>query len=179
MGIKIYDGTKDLYAAQCKYIYDRQVMAAKYLQMKTKEGDVIATHDVGPLGYYTGRKIVDVAGLVTPEPINRINDANYVDYMTKYLNDNKVTHLDFLREWYRVSNQTALFTTANDYPPEVMDVYDYIPGTTHILSREANGLIMNAQTLANQKERFGLDIHQNDILLSIQSAKGYLRLVIL
>ena len=71
--------------------------------------------------------------------------------MTKYLNDNKVTYLAFLREWYRVSNQTPLFTTANDYPPEVMDVYDYIPGKTHILSREANGLLMNAQTLANQK----------------------------
>jgi len=151
MGIKIYDETKEMYAAQCKYIYDRQVMAAKYLQLNTKEGDVIATHDVGAIGYYSGRKIVDVAGLVTPELIKKINDVNYVDYMTKYLNDNKVSHLAFLREWYRVSNQTPLFTTANDYPPEVMDVYDYNPGTTHILSREANGLLMNAQTLANQK----------------------------
>lgn len=151
MGFKIYDETKELYVAQCRYIYDRQVMAAKYLEKNTVEGDVIATHDVGAIGYYSGRKIVDIAGLVTPDLINKINDANYVDYMTKYLNDNKVTYLAFLREWYRVSNQTPLFTTANDYPPEVMDVYKYFPGKTHILSREANSLIMNAQTLANQK----------------------------
>lgn len=151
MGIKIYDETKELYVAQCKYIYDRQVMAAKFLEKNTVEGDVIATHDVGAIGFYSGRKIVDVAGLVTPELIKKINDENYVDYMTKYLDENKVTYLAFLREWYRVSNQTPLFTTANDYPPEVMDVFKYIPGSTHILSREANGLIMNAQTLANQK----------------------------
>ncbi len=151
MGVKNYDETKDLYASQCKYIYDRQVMAAKWLKKNTNENDIIATHDVGAIGYYSDRKIIDVAGLVTPELISKINDVNYVDYMTKYLKDNGVTYLAFLREWYRVSNQTPVFTTGNSLPPEVMDIYKFDPDNTHILSREANGLLMNAQTLVAQK----------------------------
>jgi len=151
MGVKNYDETKDLYANQCKYIYDRQVMAAKWLKTNTNENDIIATHDVGAIGYYSDRKIVDVAGLVTPELISKINDLNYVDYMTKYLKDNNVTYLAFLREWYRVSNQTPVFTTGNSLPPETMDVYKFDHENTHIMSREANSLLMNAQTLVAQK----------------------------
>lgn len=151
IGIKNYDENRELYAVQSKYIYDRQVRAALYLKKNTDENDVIATHDVGAIGFYSDRKIVDIAGLVTPELINKINDANYVDYMTNYLNEKGVTYLAFLREWYRVANQNPLFTTANSLPPEVMDVYKYEPGKTHIISREANGLIMKALILVNQK----------------------------
>ncbi|MCY7360542.1 MAG: tetratricopeptide repeat protein, partial [Ignavibacteria bacterium] len=64
---------------------------------------------------------------------------------------NGVTYLAFLREWYRVANQDALFTTIN-LPPEVMEVYKYTPGKTKILSREVNGLLMKAQTLVGKKD---------------------------
>ncbi|MEP7146904.1 MAG: hypothetical protein ABI792_07830 [bacterium] len=151
IGIKNYGETGDIYSEQCKYIYDRQVNAALWIKNNTKEDDVIATHDVGAIGYYSNRKIVDVAGLVTPELIGKINDINYVDFMTKYLKDKGVTYLAFLREWYRVSNQTPLFTTANNLPPETMDIYKFNPERTHILSREANGLIMNAESMIQQK----------------------------
>ncbi|MEO8446460.1 MAG: hypothetical protein ABI528_03145, partial [bacterium] len=150
MGITIYDETRELYAQQCRYIYDRQVKAAQWIKKNTKEGDIIATHDVGAIGFYSDRKIVDVAGLVTPELITKINDQNYVEYMTQYMREKGVTHLAFLREWYRVSNQNPLFSTIA-LPPEVMEVYKFDPEKTHILSREANSLIMNAQTLAGQK----------------------------
>lgn len=151
IGIKNYDENRELYASQSKYIYDRQVKAAQWLNKNTNENDIIATHDVGAIGFYSGRKIVDVAGLVTPDLIDKINDVNYVDYMTKYLKDNNVAYLAFLREWYKVSNQNPLFTTAYSHPPEIMDIYKFDPVNTHILSREANSLIMNAQTLASQK----------------------------
>ena len=151
IGVKDYDENRELFVSQSKYIYDRQVSAAKWINENTKESDIIATHDVGAIGYYSGRKIVDVAGLVTPELINKINDLDYVNYMKEFLNKNGVTHLAFLREWYRVINQKPLFTTIYRLGPEVMDVYEYIPGKTNILSREANGLLMNAQSLVGQK----------------------------
>ncbi|MBK8550857.1 MAG: tetratricopeptide repeat protein [Ignavibacteria bacterium] len=163
MGMKDYDESKALYATECKYIYQRQVSAALWLKKNTTEKDVIATHDVGAIGYYSGRKIVDVAGLVTPELINKINDADYVKFMTKYLKDNKVTYLAFLREWYRVSNQTPVFTTVNTLPPEVMEVYKFNPDT-HILSREANSLLMNAQSLLRQKASPQLKYVMNRVL---------------
>jgi len=151
IGVKNYDENRDLYVQQSKYIYERQVEAAKWINENTKETDIIATHDVGAIGYYSGRKIVDVAGLVTPELIGKINDLDYVNYMTDFLNKNGVTHLAFLREWYRVINQKPLFTTVYRLGPEIMDVYEYMPGKTKIMSREANGLLMNAQSLAGQK----------------------------
>jgi len=151
IGIKNYDENREGYAEQCKYIYDRQVKAAMWIRDNTNENDVIATHDVGAIGYYGNRKIVDVAGLITPELIKKINDRDYVKYMADYMKDKGVTYLAFLREWFRVSNQNALFTTAGLLPPEVMEVYKFEPNKTKIISREANGLLMNAQMLLGQK----------------------------
>ncbi len=163
MSVKDYDESKKTYAKECKYIYQRQVTAALWLKKNTDENDVIATHDVGAIGYYSGRKIVDIAGLVTPELINKINDANYVNFMTKYLKDNKVTYLAFLREWYRVSNQTPLLTTAYTLPPEIMEIYKFNPDT-QILSREANSLLMNAPSLVKQKASPQIKYVMNRIL---------------
>jgi len=151
-GIKDYDDTRELYVVQSKYIYDRQVKAANWIKDNTNENDVIATHDVGAIGYYSNRKIVDVAGLVTPELIKKINDIDYVNYMSDYMSKNGVTYLAFLREWYRVANQEALFTTAGLLPPEIMEVYKFEPGKTKILSREVNSLLMKAQMLVGRKD---------------------------
>ena len=151
IGVKNYDENRELYALQCKYIYDRQVMAAQWLNKYTKEDDIVATHDVGAIGYYSNRRIIDVAGLVTPELIGKINDLNYVSYLQTYMKEKGVTYLAFLREWYRVSNQNPQFTTANSLPPEVMDVYKYVPGETEILSKEGNSLIEMMTKLVNQK----------------------------
>ena len=141
-----------MYVVQSKYIYDRQVKAANWIKDNTNENDVIATHDVGAIGYYSNRKIVDVAGLVTPELIKKINDIDYVNYMSDYMSKNGVTYLAFLREWYRVANQEALFTTAGLLPPEIMEVYKFEPGKTKILSREVNSLLMKAQMLVGRKD---------------------------
>lgn len=151
MGITNYEETKELYAAECRYINDRQVKAAKWLATYTKEGDIIATHDVGAIGYYSKRKVIDLAGLITPELISKFRDKDYVNYIQKYLKEKNVTHLAFLREWYRVVNQTPLLLTPNNISPEIMEVFRYKPDTTYILSMEGNGLTMNLETLASQK----------------------------
>lgn len=152
LGVKDYDENREEYAVQCKYIYDRQVKAAKWISENTNENDVIATHDVGAIGFYSNRKIIDVAGLVTPELIKKINDLDYVNYMNDYMAKHGVTYLAFLREWYRVANQDALFTTAGLLPPEIMEVYKFEPGKTKILSREVNSLLMKAQMLVGRKD---------------------------
>jgi hypothetical protein len=133
-----YSNGKKEYADECKYIADRQVAAAMWLKDNTKEGDVVATHDVGAIGFYCGRKIVDVAGLVTPELINKINDENYSEFLVDYLKKENVTHLAFLNEWNRISNQNPLFSTLNVLPPEVMEIYKFIPDKTRILNKRVN-----------------------------------------
>ncbi len=151
MSIKNYDENKQLYADQSKYIYDRQVQTAYWLRDNTNENDIIATHDIGAIGFYSNRKIVDIAGLVTPDLISKIRDDNYVQYMTDYLRDKGVTYVAVMREWYRVSNQNPVFLTPNNNSPELIEVFKFEPDSTHILSREGNLLLMNAQTLIEQK----------------------------
>lgn len=148
---KNYLENKSNYATECKYINDRQVEAAKWIAANTKEEDIIATHDVGAIGFYSKRKIVDVAGLVTPELITKISDANYVDEMKQYLNKNGVTYLAFLREWYRVVNQNPLFTTQDISPMEIMEVFKYEPNKTTILSKLSNSIIMEVQNRLGSK----------------------------
>ena len=146
-----YLENKNNYITECKYINDRQVEAAKWIAANTNENDIIATHDVGAIGFYSKRKIVDVAGLVTPELIMKISDANYVDEMKQYLNKNGVTYLAFLREWYRVVNQNPLFTTQDISPMEIMEVYKYEANKTNILSKMSNSIIMEVQNRLGSK----------------------------
>lgn len=146
-----YNENKETYAYECKYIYDRQVKAALWIKDNTNEGDVIATHDVGAIGYYTNRKIVDVAGLITPELITKLHDRNYNVIMSDFMKQNSVDYLVFLQEWYRVVNQTPLFTTQDSLPPEVMEIYKYKPDTTVILTSESRSLNMYAVELLQQQ----------------------------
>lgn len=140
-----YLDNKTEYIIECKHINDRQVTAAKWIKDNTNETDIIATHDVGAIGFYSQRKIVDVAGLVTPELVSKISDVNYVTVMNDYLKKSGVTYLAFLREWYRVVNQSPLFSTQDISPVEIMEVYKYDPDKTTILSKMSNSIIMEVQ----------------------------------
>jgi tetratricopeptide (TPR) repeat protein len=164
-GFSDYIENKKSYANECKYINDRQVVTAKWLRENTNENDVIATHDVGAIGFYSDRKIIDVAGLVTPEVIKNVGDTGYVSYMEEFMKQRGVTHLAFLKEWYRVSNQNPLFSSfdltqvlisqpgravLDRYPGENMEVYRFYPDRTMILSKKANSLNTVAQELLTQ-----------------------------
>lgn len=150
-GFQNYFDNKKFYIEQCKYINDRQVVAAKWIRDNTKETDIIGTHDVGAIAFYGQRKIIDVAGLVTPELINKLHDENYVEYMREYLKKNNVSYLAFLREWYRVVNQTPLFMSPENTAQEVMEVFKFNPYSTHILSKQVNSRIEYVGQFINQK----------------------------
>jgi tetratricopeptide (TPR) repeat protein len=92
---------------------------------------VIATHDIGAIAYYSERPVVDMVGLVTPEMIREIGDA---EGLRKLLAKKHVTHLAVLRNWFEVEDQDPLFQTDPRHP-EVMEVFRY-GSTTHILSRD-------------------------------------------
>lgn len=144
--------SRKMYADECKYIYDRQVKAALWINEHSAETDIVATHDVGAIAFYTQRKIIDVAGLVTPELITKLNEKDYSKYMTNYLKEKNVKYLAFLREWYRVANQNPLFSTANKLPPEIMEVYEFIPDKTMILSGDMKSMLMYAENMIMQKQ---------------------------
>jgi hypothetical protein len=58
------------------------VQAARWVARHTAPGTQIAAHDIGAMGYFAERPILDLAGLVTPEVIPFITDADQLlDFM--------------------------------------------------------------------------------------------------
>ena len=143
---------KSIVSSEDRYIYNRQVKTAKWLKENTENSDVIAAHDIGAIGYYSDRKIVDVAGLITPELGDHLSDENYSDYMTKYMEDKGVTYTAFLREWYVIKNQKPVFMTPGNENKEVMIVSEFIPGKSKVLSRKVNSLMMSVTGFLERKE---------------------------
>ena len=80
-------------------LYDRvHVRAAQWINANTPGDVVIATHDIGIIGYYTERPIVDLAGLLTPEIVPIMNDPHK---MADYVRAKQVTYLIVYSGYYR------------------------------------------------------------------------------
>ncbi len=128
--------SRELYQDYCRYITDRQVRTALWMRDRLPESAVIATHDVGAIAFYSGKRIVDMVGLISPEMIQNIGN---LDKLRESLVQQKVTHLAVLRNWFEVVNVNALFQT-DEQKPEIMEVFPYDPGRVHITSQRVNWL---------------------------------------
>ena len=146
-----YYKTRKIFQDQSRHIYIRQVETAKWLKNNTPEGSIIATHDVGAIAYYSDRKIVDVVGLINPEFISKLNTKEFAGFVEEQIIKQNVNYMAFLKEWFQVVNQPALFT-AGENAFEIMQVYKYIPGKTHLLSTEVNSGIQYASQLISSRQ---------------------------
>lgn len=168
-----YYTQRELYADQTHHISIRQVATAKWLRDHTPEGSIVATHDVGAIGYYSNRKIIDVAGLINPEFIKELLDQNFSQIMVEEMKKRNVTYIAFLREWYRVVNQEPLFTTG-DNNFEIMDVFKFDPQKTHILSRDVNSINNYAMNLVQNKQvQQGISLFNRAVSMDPQSSLTY------
>ena len=118
---------KERYADSCRYIGERQVRTAMWIREHLPETACVATHDIGAIGFYSGRRVVDMVGLVSPEMIDNIGS---LDKLMRFLIRRKVTHLAVLRNWFEVVNENPLFQT-DELSPEIMEVFPFDPARTH------------------------------------------------
>ncbi len=135
--------TRGEYGEQCRYISDRQVRTANWIRDHLPAGAVIGTHDVGAIAYYSGRRIVDMVGLVSPETIKNIGSF---DRLIAFLGRNRVTHLAVLRNWFEVANQRPSFQT-DERAPEIMEVFPFDPAQCHFTPQNAGTLIAGGSYL--------------------------------
>jgi hypothetical protein len=124
------------YAATCRYISERQVRTAHWLHDNLPEGAVVATHDVGAIGFYSGRRVIDMVGLVSPEMIPNLHN---LDSLRAFLLRKHVTHLAVLRNWFEIVNVDPLFQT-DEARPEIMEVFQFDPSRLHIVAGNVAGL---------------------------------------
>jgi hypothetical protein len=81
-----------------------QVAVAEWLRRGTRPQDVIATNDIGAIGYLSKRKIIDVVGLVSPEIlpyvkglfINSLRDQRVLEFLQK----KRPEYLVIFPNWY-------------------------------------------------------------------------------
>jgi tetratricopeptide (TPR) repeat protein len=131
------------YAAICRYHYVRHERTGRWLAENTPPEAVVATHDVGAIAFYSRRRIVDVVGLIDPEVTPHLRSPDYMKYLEDLFGRTHVTHIAALRNWLGVDAVAPLFTA--DPRPEVMEVYPWIPGRTHLIARRAHELTVLAE----------------------------------
>ncbi len=91
-----YKGAEIL-ALTSAIINDQQVATAKWLAQNTPEGSIVATHDIGAIGYFSNRQIFDTAGLISPETIPYIHNQERLLAMAK---DHGARYIAFFPDWY-------------------------------------------------------------------------------
>ncbi len=106
-------------ASQEAYINRLQVTTANWCAKNLPKDAVIATHDIGAIGFYSGRKTVDMVGLVDPEMIPHIGDPTQT---IRYIRKRGATHAALLDNWFEIVNENVVNVNA---PPESerMEVY--------------------------------------------------------
>ncbi len=104
------------YSQDVAIIETEMVASAKWISVNTPPNSVIAAHDIGALGYFGGRKIIDLAGLVSPEVIPFIRDEVK---LANYLDDQHVDYLETFPGWYPYLSKigSQIYDTNGKYSP--------------------------------------------------------------
>jgi len=85
------------YSKDVAFINSEMVVMAQWIEDNTEGDEIIAAHDIGALGYFTHRPILDLAGLVSPEVIPFIRDENLIKI---HLDEHHLTYLITFPSWY-------------------------------------------------------------------------------
>lgn len=85
------------YANNVRLIESEMVTAAKWINENTEQGSIVAAHDIGALGYFGNREIIDLAGLISPDIIPIIRDE---PSLAKKLDALHADYLMTFPSWY-------------------------------------------------------------------------------
>jgi hypothetical protein len=85
------------YANDVRIIETEMVAVAHWLNKETTPGSIIATHDIGAIGYFTERPLVDLAGLITPDVIPFIRDETA---LLEFVHSQGAEYLVTFPSWY-------------------------------------------------------------------------------
>lgn len=85
------------YALDVGVIETEMVDVAHWINLNTADDAVVGAHDIGGLGYFGGREIIDLAGLITPDVIPFIRDQ---EQLAEYLDEQGAEYLVTFPGWY-------------------------------------------------------------------------------
>ena len=118
-----------VYSGEIAYTNDLQTIEslmidpALWIKNNTSKDAIIAVHDIGAMGYWGERKIIDLAGLINPEIIPIIRDE---DNLQKFIIKNGSDYLVVFKDWYKklgAGNQlVADFSLTNSDSIEIVEI---------------------------------------------------------
>jgi hypothetical protein len=112
------------YTTDVSIIDDEMVAVAHWLTLNTAPNAVIAAHDIGAIGYFARRPLLDLAGLISPEVIPFIQDeARLLDWVRARGAQYLVTFPGWYPDLVRASNWERVFEGDSTVSPEHLTVY--------------------------------------------------------
>lgn len=98
------------YAQDVAIIESEMVVTAKWVAQNVPPDAIIAAHDIGALGYFDNHKLIDLAGLISPEIIPFIRDEAKI---AVFLNEQSAGYLIAFPEFYPLlsSELNEVFST--------------------------------------------------------------------
>jgi hypothetical protein len=111
------------YATDVAIINGEMVVVAQWLDRNTPPDALIAAHDIGAIGYFTGRPILDLAGLISPEVIPFIrNEAQ----LGQWMQAKGARYFVTFPGWYPqlATRWPPVFAGSSASSPEHMTVYE-------------------------------------------------------
>lgn len=115
-----------VYARDVAIIESEMVNSAHWVDMNLPDDSIIAAHDIGALGYFSNHKIVDLAGLITPEVIPFLRDEGQ---LAEFLDEENVDYLITFPGWFPELSLglPVVFSTQGKFSPmfggENMTIY--------------------------------------------------------
>jgi hypothetical protein len=91
------------YAIDVRIIDSELRETGQWIKANTPQQAVIGAHDIGAIGYFSGRVLVDTAGLITPEVVPFIGDEAT---MLAFLEDREVDYIVIFPSWYPEMSQS-------------------------------------------------------------------------
>lgn len=95
------------YVVDVQIVNSEMVAAAEWLREHTPPDALVAAHDIGAIGYYAQRPLIDLAGLVTPEVIPFMRDEAR---LKAFIQAHKAAYLVTFPGWYPQLTADPCFT---------------------------------------------------------------------
>jgi hypothetical protein len=107
------------YARDVAIIESEMVETAHWVANNTEEKSLLAAHDIGALGYFAERDLLDLAGLVSPEVIPFIRDERA---LLHHINERGANYLVTFPGWYPeivANNVELIHKTDGQFSPQM------------------------------------------------------------
>jgi hypothetical protein len=92
------------------------VPMAKALRDEVPVGSTIAAHDIGVIGYYSDRKVIDLVGLVNPDVVEYHEDRRVGSYVRRVQPDYLVLFPGWELNFLHIGLDPSIFETVREFP---------------------------------------------------------------